>query len=197
MHREEITRFHLIRHGPTHAKCMVGWSDLPADLSDHGALSRLAAHLPPEAVVISSDLIRARATADAIQGQRARLPHCAALREIHFGAWELKTWREVDAETPAQIRAFWDSPGDNAPPGGESWNALMARVSARFDQLARDHRGGDVVVVGHFGQILCQIQRAAGLSATEAFAQKIDNLSLSRIDCSPQGWQAGPINQIL
>ena len=28
-----MTRFWLVRHGPTHAKTMVGWTDLPADLS--------------------------------------------------------------------------------------------------------------------------------------------------------------------
>ena len=192
-----ITRFHLIRHGPTHAKCMVGWSDLPADLSDTAGLARLSAHLPPEAVVISSDLIRARATADAIQGNRLRLAPCPSLREIHFGTWELRTWREIDAEAPDHIRAFWETPGEVAPPEGESWNALMARVSARFDQLAQDYAGQDVVVVGHFGQILCQIQRAGGLSTTKAFAQKIDNLSLSRINYGPEGWRLGKINQIL
>ncbi len=192
-----MTRFHLIRHGPTHAKCRVGWSDLPADLSDTTALARLSAQLPGEAVVISSDLIRARATADAIQGDRLRLASCPSLREIHFGTWELRSWREIDAEAPAHIRAFWETPGDIAPPEGESWNALMARVSTRFDQLARDYEGQDVVVVGHFGQILCQIQRAGGLTATEAFAQKIDNLSLSRIDHGPEGWRLGMINQIL
>ncbi|WP_420003730.1 histidine phosphatase family protein [Arenibacterium sp. LLYu02] len=192
-----ITRFHLIRHGPTHAKCMVGWSDLPADLSNTAALARLSEHLPREAVVISSDLIRARATADAIQGDRLRLAPCPSLREIHFGAWELRTWREIDAEAPEHIRAFWETPGEVAPPEGESWNTLMARVSARFDQLAQDYAGQDVVVVGHFGQILCQIQRAGGLSPTEAFAQKIDNLSLSRIDHGPEGWRLGMINEIL
>lgn len=29
-----MTRIFWIRHGPTHANGMVGWSDLPADLSD-------------------------------------------------------------------------------------------------------------------------------------------------------------------
>ncbi|MCX8953857.1 histidine phosphatase family protein, partial [Ruegeria sp. NA] len=39
-----MTRLHLVRHGPTHAKTMVGWSDLPADLSDTAALRRLHDH---------------------------------------------------------------------------------------------------------------------------------------------------------
>ena len=36
-----MTDIFLIRHGPTHAKGMVGWSDLAADLSDTQALARL------------------------------------------------------------------------------------------------------------------------------------------------------------
>ena len=191
-----ITRFHLVRHGPTHAKSMVGWSDLPADLSDTAALARLEAALPRQAVVISSDLIRAIATADAIQGDRTRLPHAQALREMHFGDWELRRWAEIDAEDPARIRAFWEDPGDNAAPGGESWNMLSARVSAQMDQLARTHAGGDVIVVGHFGQILCQIERAGNMSTTEAFSHKIDNLSLSRIQHGPDGWTLSNINHI-
>ena len=43
---------------------MCGWTDLPADLGDHGALNRLSLALP-DAAVVSSDLLRARSTADA------------------------------------------------------------------------------------------------------------------------------------
>jgi len=63
----------MVRHGPTHAKTMVGHADVPADLSDTAALSRLSNYLP-EVPVVSSDLIRASATADAICGARPRLP---------------------------------------------------------------------------------------------------------------------------
>ena len=192
-----ITRFHLIRHGPTHAKSMVGWSDLPADLSDTAALARLEAALPREAVVISSDLIRAVATADAIQGDRLRLPHAQALREMYFGDWELRRWAEIDAEDPDRIRAFWEEPGDNAAPGGESWNMLSARVNAQMDQLAQTYAGGDIIVVGHFGQILCQIERAGNMTTTEAFSHKIDNLSLSRIQYGPDGWTLSETNHNL
>jgi len=172
-----MTRLHLVRHGPTHAKTMVGWSDLPADLSDTAALARLAAHLP-HAPVISSDLSRAVATADALTGARPRLLHDADLREINFGAWELLTHSEVADQ--AHIRAYWEQPGDIAPPGGESWNMLCARVNGALDRLMQTHRG-DLIVVVHFGVILTQVQRALGLSPYAAFAHKIDNLSVTTL----------------
>ena len=34
-------RVSLVRHGPTHARGLIGWSDVPADVSDRKALARL------------------------------------------------------------------------------------------------------------------------------------------------------------
>lgn len=141
-----MTRFWLVRHGPTHAKAMIGWTDLPADLADSAALTRLSAYLPPAAPVISSDLSRAIATADTL-GNRPRLPHDPDLREIHFGQWERRTFAEIDAETPDLIRAFWEAPGENRPPGGESWNDLTARTSTALDRL--QGVASDLIVVAH------------------------------------------------
>ena len=188
------TQLFLVRHGPTHAKCMVGWSDLPADLSDTAALSRLDGYLPQDALVISSDLTRSVATASAIQGSRTRLPHNSDLREIHFGDWELRTWTEIEAEAPERISAYWEYPGDVRPPGGESWNEVCARVDAVIDQLVQTHMGRNLIVVGHFGQILTQVQRADKLTADQAFAHRIDNLSVSEIRKGPDGWSIGKIN---
>ena len=184
-----MTEFFWIRHGPTHARGMVGWTDIDADLSDRAALARLAALLPAGAPVISSDLRRAVATADALQGQRPRLPHDPALREMHFGAWEGITHDEAAAHDPALARALWETPGDIAPPGGESWNALAARVSAATEALADRHRDGAVVIVAHFGPILSQIGRAAGIAAPALFTRPVAPLSLTRLRrVSPGRW---------
>ncbi|SEO02821.1 Broad specificity phosphatase PhoE [Salinihabitans flavidus] len=191
-----MTRLHLIRHGPTHAKAMVGWSDLPADLSDEAALNRLHDCLPLDAVVVSSDLSRATDTADAIARSRQRLPHDPGLREINFGAWELRRFQEVEAEDPALIRAYWETPGDVRAPDGESWHDVTARVDAVIDRLIAEYRGHDVVVVAHFGVILTQIQRATGISAVEAFGHRIDNLSLTEVTHVGPGWRLGRVNHL-
>ena len=161
---------------------MVGWSDLPADLSDIAALARLSDHLPKDAPVISSDLSRAIATADAL-GPRPRLPHDPALREIHFGAWEMRDFAQIETESPDHIRAFWETPGDIAPPCGESWNTLTARVWAALDRLAQ--HGPDLIVVAHFGPIVAAVQRAENLSPETAFGHHIDNLSVTSLTFRP------------
>lgn len=175
---------------------MVGWSDIPADLSDHAALARLHDHLPRDALVISSDLSRAADTATAIQGTRRRLPHHPDLREIHFGTWEMRAFAEIEAEDPELAFAYWDSPGDVRPPNGESWNAVRARVDAAIDRLIGMHTGADLVIVAHFGVILTQVQRALDLDAQQAFAHRIDNLSVTELAFDGKTWSAGRINHL-
>ncbi len=189
-----MTRLHLVRHGPTHAKTMVGWSDLPADLSDKAAIARLDAHLPSNAVVISSDLSRASDTASAIQGTRLRLPHHRDLREINFGNWEMRPFAEIEAEDPELCFAYWDNPGEVRPPNGESWNEVRARVDRVVDTLIAAHTGCDLVLVAHFGVILTQVQRALDVDAQHAFGHRIDNLSVTEITRHNYGWTVGRIN---
>ncbi len=187
-----MRRLFWLRHGPTHARAMVGWTDLAADLSDSAAIARLSAELP-QAPVISSDLLRAVTTADAIAGNRPRLPPDPALREIHFGDWEMQHHSAIADQD--HLRAYWDRPGDIAPPGGESWNAVSARVNACVDRLLAAHEG-DLILVAHFGVILTQVQRALGLSAYDTFAHRIEPLSLTELTLGPRGWAAARINHI-
>jgi alpha-ribazole phosphatase len=185
-----VTRFHLVRHGPTHAKAMIGWTDLPADLSDDAGLDRLAALLP-DAPVVSSDLGRARATADRLAGQRPRLQDDRDLREMHFGRWEGLSFAEAEAENPTLIRAFWERPGAVAAPEGESWDQLTQRVWAALDRYAaRD----EIIIVAHFGPILAALQRGLQVSAVEVFGHKSDNQSLTTLENVAGQWSVSRIN---
>lgn len=191
-----MTRLHMVRHGPTHVNAMVGWSDLPADLGDTAAIGRLSDHLPPDAVIISSDLLRAAATADAIQGRRQRLPNRKDLREIHFGAWEMRRFAEIEAEDPEPIRSYWTAPGDVRAPGGESWNDVCARVDAAVDALIAAQKGRDLVIVAHLGVILSQLQRALDLEPASTFGRRIDNLSVTELVRLQDGWRVERINHL-
>ena len=177
-----MTVFHWVRHGPTHSKTFVGWRDLPADLTATDQVARLSAHLPVDAVVISSDLTRSVQTADAICDGRQRLPHSPLLREFNFGAWDGLHSDVISERYPDGSRDYWKSPGDIAPPGGETWNAAAARVSVAADHLARRFADRPVIVVAHIGVILTQVQRALGARARDVLAHKIDNLSVTEID---------------
>lgn len=175
-----MTRIWWVRHGPTHAREMIGWTDRPADLTDLDALERLRAYLPAEAPVVSSDLSRAIATAAAL-GRSRTLSQVPDLREIHFGAWEGLRFDEAQDRDPELIRRFWEDPGEVAAPGGESWQQLRRRVDVAVDRLVVEH-SGDIIAVAHFGPILTQVERALRIPTTLAFAQKIEPLSVTCIE---------------
>lgn len=181
-----MTRVFWLRHGPTHQRAFTGWRDVPADLSDTARLDQVAALLPADAAVVSSDLIRARDTADALARGRRRLADDPDLREFHFGDWDGLEFAEVAARDPVLSRRYWETPGDVAPPGGESWNAAALRVEAAVQRLVQGP-GGALVIVAHFGVILTQIALATGQTPDQAIGQPIEPLSLTEIEMGAAG----------
>jgi alpha-ribazole phosphatase len=191
-----VITFHWVRHGPTHEHNFVGWRDVPADLSDKARIARLNAALPQDALVIASDLLRASATADALSAGRTRLPDHQALREFHFGDWDGRHFSEVSLEHPELSRAYWETPGDISPPGGESWNMAAARINPAVDALIAEHPGRHIIAVAHIGVIMTQIERASGKPPRDVLAHKIDNLSVTELALTPTGWQIDRINHL-
>ncbi len=187
-----------VRHAPTHQEAFTGWRDVPADLSDEDALARLSDFLPDTAHIVSSDLTRCVATADILQSAtRPRLPHHAGLRELHFGDWDGRHFDDVANSDPELSRAYWEEPGDIAPPNGESWNAAAARVSGAIDEICRGSGAGHIIIVSHFGAILTQLQRARCEPAEITLAQRIDNLSVTELRRSGDTWEVGVVNHIV
>ena len=111
---------------------------------------------------------------------------------MNFGDWEGRHHAEVEREDPDRIFAFWDEPGDVAPPGGESWNAFSSRVSNWVDQ---QNDAGPVIAVAHMGVILRQVQRALGTSARSAFGHSIENLSVTHLAYDGD-WHVRVINHL-
>jgi len=174
-----MTNWYWIRHGPTHLKSLVGWSDVDVDLSNVNRLKKLDDYLPNDSLIISSDLKRTIKTATEIQNMRERLPNNKNLREFNFGEWELKKSSEIAAKYPKLSKDYWSSPGDTAPPNGESWNQAAKRINAEVDNINERYKGKNIIAVGHFGVILTQLQRAANIQPQSAISFQIDNLSIT------------------
>jgi len=176
------TSYWFVRHGPTHAKGFCGHTDLAADLSDTAQIERLKAYLPQDAKILSSDLSRARETARAIHNGQTWLPEAPAFREMNFGDWEGKDFSTVEKADPTLWRAFWETPGAVAPPNGESFNQLTARIEAALKALHAPGPQGDIIITAHFAVILAALQLATGMPTTSAFSFKINNYSVTRLD---------------
>ena len=190
-----MTVIYWVRHGPTHETTFVGHRDVPADLSDTAQIARLSAALPTAALVVSSDLTRSIDTASALQGARTRLPHRMGLREFDFGDWDGLHFNDVSEKWPEQSRAYWETPGDIAPPNGESWNAAAARVTADISQIIAENPRRDIIAVAHFGAILTQVAQAANIAPYRALSHRIENYSITEIQIKPT-WGVARINHL-
>jgi alpha-ribazole phosphatase len=189
-----MTGWWWVRHGPTHAKGFVGRTDLPADLSDRAALTRLGDYLPEDALVVSSDLSRASATADAITGNRQRLADTPGLREMDFGDWETREFHDIAKTDPDLSRAFWTDPATATPPNGESWQQVAARVGQTTDEIMSLSPPRNIIAVAHVGVIITQLQRAGKMTSVSAMSFTIDNLSVTRLEFLDPDWRIRGVN---
>ncbi len=185
-----VTRWWWIRHAPVDSGGRIyGNCDVPADCSDRDVFRRVAGWLPREAVWITSQLQRTHQTAAAI---RAEPPHDDGdatpplidplLAEQDLGDWQGLTYEELQRQRGAALDPFWIAPADHAPPGGESFVQLMARVVESIQRHSAEHSGRDIVAVAHGGTIRAALGHALGLPPPRALAFSIDNCSLTRID---------------
>lgn len=102
------------------------------------ALAQRLARVPFDHA-FTSPLFRARETADILVG-----PGWATadprLREMDYGAWEGRTYAEVN-ELDGAYRRAWEAAPDRLPcPGGESGDDVAARVRSFLDDLLDEHR---------------------------------------------------------
>ncbi|GHD28391.1 histidine phosphatase family protein [Nocardiopsis kunsanensis] len=188
----EPTRLMLLRHGQTPLSVdqrFAGRGD--AELTDQGhqqasAAARRIASLPVDAVV-SSPLTRCRDTAAHVAEQLG-LPVEVdeGFVETDFGEWEEMTFAEARAADPAGVDR-WISDPQVAPPGGESFAQVGARVSAAREALLRRHRGSTVLVVSHVTPIKILVQQAMGAPLGALYSMHLDTACLTCIDCYADG----------
>ncbi|HEX3620684.1 MAG TPA: histidine phosphatase family protein [Acidimicrobiales bacterium] len=113
--------------------------------------------------LVSSDLRRAVQTGE-ILGAALGLAVDVdpALREIDVGDWTGLTRSGIEAGWPGEL-AHWSDGVSDAPPGGESRLALVARTREAMGRVAASLRPGDeALVVGH-GALIRHLDRALGL----------------------------------
>ncbi len=182
-----VTRWWLIRHAPVIGAegRLYGQDDLDCDCSDRGLFNDLATLLPKEAVWLVTPLRRTRATADAIQAARGDTPVYEIepdFAEQHFGDWQGLTYAELEARGDEAYRRFWQAPADLAPPRGESFKDVIARVDRALDRRTALHHGRDIVAVIHGGAIRATLAVALDLEPERALGFAIDPCSITHLD---------------
>ncbi len=104
--------------------------------------------------IFSSDLQRARQTAESIASRRKLPVHLlASLREIAFGSWEGLNWEQVVAHDRDYAQRWLDLYPSIPAPGGEELEHFRERIQNAVNEIALRSRGGCAVVVTHAGVI--------------------------------------------
>ncbi|ADU47927.1 Phosphoglycerate mutase [Intrasporangium calvum DSM 43043] len=205
-------RIVIMRHAETvdnAARVWQGHKD--TELSETGraqvaaAAPHLAAYRP--ALLVSSDLQRAAATADAIAslaGLEVRLD--ARLREVHVGEWQGLHADEVRARYPETIAAL--DRGEDVPRGvtGETRAEVAHRVGQSVREVERELLPGETALIvahGVSGRIAATDLVGLDQDVSDAVFRGIDNChwielvegsksfsAMSRWRIS--GWNLGP-----
>src|SRR5262249_50255585 len=167
-------RLVLWRHGRTawnDDRRFQGQTDI--ELDEHGRrqarrTARVLATLPPS-VLVSSDLVRARATVAEL-AVLTELPVAVdpRLRETYAGRWEGLLAHEIEAVDPVTWQAWQAGDAEVRPGGGETRAEVADRaVSAVSDALPQVADDGVLVVGTHGGTARALIGRLLGLPERE------------------------------
>ncbi|HSO45854.1 MAG TPA: histidine phosphatase family protein [Rhodoferax sp.] len=187
------TRIIAIRHGETAWNVdtrLQGHLDIalnPKGLWQAEQVARVLADEPIDAVY-ASDLLRAWHTASAIaQTTAAPLVASQNLRERCFGSFEGQTYAELEARWPDDALRWRRREPGWAPPGGESLLALRERIAATVDALARQHVGGQVVLVAHGGVLDVLYRLATGQELQAPRSWHLGNAAITRLLWTAEG----------
>jgi len=179
----------LLRHGETkhtRAKRFSGSGGLDPSLSEDGRAQAVAAaarlrQLGGVDALVTSPLARTRETADVVAaalGLDVRVDEGVA--ECAFGDWEGLTFAEVQEQDPAALER-WLASTSVAPPGGESFDELSARVGRARDRLIARYPGQTVVVVTHVSPIKTLVRLALDAPARAIYRMELKPASLSEL----------------
>jgi broad specificity phosphatase PhoE len=180
----------LMRHPPTNAESETCIGQTNVELSPEGRTALIplageACRLRPDQI-LCSDLKRCQLLAEAIAARLGLFAESDPIwRELSFGTWENRTWSEIQAREP-QVLSEWMANFDTvAPPAGESFQQLQARVLKGIERKILCDTGETPVprsemntgrtamphclVVTHAGVIRAAVSAFSDLPLREAF----------------------------
>lgn len=161
-----MTTLLLVRHAETDWNRDGRWQGhSDTHLNDVGREQalRVAGELHDVDVVYSSDLARARETAEIIAGALGiDIRFDPRLRERSFGAWEGLTAPEIEADF-AEAHARWLAGDGAGADDAEPFAAFGARVTGFIEEALERHPDETVLVVAHGGSIRVIHALASGL----------------------------------
>ena len=199
------TQILLIRHGETAwnaERRLQGHIDIPLNAQGElqaQALARALRHEDLDAI-ISSDLLRARQTAQALLLARSDVQQMSLridpdLRERCFGGFEGLTYTELATLYPHEFAAYKARDPAVALPDGvrpaESLADFFQRVQQAITRWALRFPGRKIALVAHGGVLECAYRAAFGMTLSAPRDFDIFNASINRF-----AWQDGRLQLV-
>jgi len=187
------TRLYLVRHGQVEGheeKRYNGQANVPLTALGQEQSRQVCDHLAEVALtaVYSSDLDRSLHCAALIADRHGLVAIAdAALRELHIGEWEGRTWAELQEAYPQDWQRRLQDLVNYQVPGGESLQDAADRIRPVVKRLLAEHSGGDVAVVAHGGVNRIILLDAIGAALEQAFSLEQDFGCLNIIDYLDNG----------
>jgi broad specificity phosphatase PhoE len=206
-HKEvSVLRIILIRHGQTnwndcgsagpHFRGRIDVALNAAGVAQAQALADCLA-LTPIDVIYSSPLERAMDTARPIanrHGQEVKAFH--SLLDIDYGLWGGRSMAEVAEQWPELYHRWQTAPHTVQIPGGESLDAIQARIDDGLEKLLAQHDRQVVVLVGHQAVNKVAICRLLGLDNSAFWRIRQDTGCINRFNYDSDGGSALTINEV-
>ena len=148
-------KFYITRHGETEwnkAGKMQGWKN--SSLTEKGAanaktLGRSLKHIEFDCIYCSP-LGRAVETANHIRGDKTtEIVFWEDLKEMGFGVWEGLRHEEIEEMYPDEHYNFWNKPHLYSSIEGESYQELIDRVRKALEDIVKDAKGENILIVAH------------------------------------------------
>lgn len=196
------TEFLIVRHGETPwnvDRRIQGWRDIELNDNGRGQARRLAERLShpdnphaPLHAVYSSDLSRARSTAQAV-AERLSLPLglIEGIRERNYGVLEGVPFDQMQEHHPEVAKVWQARDPDGIIPDGETLREFHARVTQALETLAVKHHQQRVLVVTHGGamDILWRVATGEPIETPRKVVMLNASINRIRIKANDDGFE--------
>ena len=190
----QVTRILAIRHGETEWNVggrLQGHLDIPLNDTGRQQADRLARSLAgrePVDAIYTSDLLRARSTAQALaDATAAPITLRPGLRERHFGRFQGQTFEQVSQAWPEDALRWRRRDPEWAPQGGESLLVFQERVTLELQALAAENTGKLIAIDKNRSELDVLYRAAARLGLQDARTWLLANTAVNRLLWSPDG----------
>ncbi|AZG73297.1 histidine phosphatase family protein [Shewanella livingstonensis] len=149
-----LTKMTLLRHGePQNAHLLLGRTNPQLTAKGFEQMKARCSNAQYNRV-ITSPLIRCADFATQYSAQNnTPLVIENRLQELDFGEWDGVALAELWQMPTKAFETYWHQPWHHIPPGGESTNALLHRVSQLIHELSIRFTGEHILMITHSGVI--------------------------------------------